>query len=163
MSSRKHPLPSFLQNIVSSEAYERWLERKAQAHVKRDRKRERSGVTGAAYRDAIHEAVSRSNGLDAYTGEQLAWHLISQYDNDRSKEGRHHYKAGFALLPTVDHVEASADSASFHICAWRTNDAKNDLSVPAFIELCVRVLKHAGYQLNEPANPSFNGTPSGAR
>jgi hypothetical protein len=120
------------------------------AHVKRDRKRGLSTVGGALYRDAIHGAVLRSQGVDAYTGEALDWHLISQYNNDDSKEGRHHYKAGFALLPTVDHVEASSSSASFLICAWRTNDAKNDLSQAGFIDLCKKVIIHAGYRVEGP-------------
>jgi len=147
MAERKHLLPAFLHGRVEPHAYERWLKRKAAAHVKRDRKRQHAGVTGAAYRSAIHQAVTISGGRDAYTGEELDWHLISQYDNDESQSGRHHYKAGFALLPTVDHIEASSSAAAFQICAWRTNDAKNDLSVEAFLQLCARVLKHAGYRV----------------
>jgi hypothetical protein len=135
--------PDFLQGVVSDDAYFRWLKHKADAHVKRDRKRGRTNVTGATYRDAIHAAVLASNGTDAYTGEPLDWHLISRYDNDESQSGRHQYKASFALLPTVDHVEASADEAAFKICAWRTNDAKHDLSIADFIELCRRVVEHA--------------------
>jgi hypothetical protein len=52
--------------------------------------------------------------------------------------------------PTVDHVEASASAASFKICAWRTNDAKNDLTVEGFLALCARVLAHAGYRVEPP-------------
>ncbi|AHI79220.1 hypothetical protein BTRA_3400 [Burkholderia thailandensis USAMRU Malaysia  len=104
-----------------------------------------SGVMGALYRDAIHAAVLASNGRDEYTGEVLDWTLISKYANADSQKGRHHYKARFALLPTVDHVDASINSASFKICAWRTNDAKNDMSVDVFLGLCERVLIHAGY------------------
>lgn len=141
---RKYQLPDFLQGCITAETYERWLRRKAAAHVKRDRARVRSGVTGESYRVAIHKAVLQSGGRDAYTGEELDWHLVSQYDNEESKKGRHHYKAKFALLPTVDHIETSSDEATFHICAWRTNDAKNDLSIEEFLKLCERVLKHAG-------------------
>ena len=147
MPEKKHLLPTFLDGIVSPETYDQWLYRKAKAHVKRDRQRGHLNVTGSMYRAAIHEAVVRSAGRDAYTGEKLDWHLISTYDNEQSKEGKHHYKASFALLPTVDHIEASSSSATFHICAWRTNDAKNDLSTEAFLDLCAKVLKHAGYQV----------------
>ena len=118
--------------------------------MRRDRKRSMSDAAGASYRNAIHVAVLASGGRDDYTGEELHWHLISQYKNAESQEGRHHYKAGFALLPTVDHVDASASSAAFKICAWRTNDAKNDLSVSAFVSLCARVLAHAGYVIEPP-------------
>jgi hypothetical protein len=138
-------MPPFLDGITTPEAYERWLGRKANSHVKRDRGRGRTGdwVTRALYKESIHAAVVLSAGLDAYTGEPLHWHLISKYDNDESKLGRHEYKARFALLPSVDHLDAGASEASFRICAWRTNDAKNDLSADAFIELCQRVVAHA--------------------
>ena len=96
----KRSFPAFLDGTVSQESYERWLLRKAAVHVKRDRKRGHT-CAGAAYRNAIHEAVVLSGGNDAYTGEKLDWSLISTYDNDASKTGRHAYKAGFALLPTV--------------------------------------------------------------
>lgn len=148
MPTLKYALPPFLERHgVDRTGYERWLRRKAAAHLKRDRKRHDPRITGAAYRAAIHEAVIRSGGRDAYTGEELHWHLISQYKNEEAKAGRHGYKASFGLLPTVDHLEASSLSASFRICAWRTNDAKHDLSVEAFVELCGQVLKHAGYRV----------------
>ena len=145
----KHTLPPFLKSVVTPEAYERWLSRKAAAHVKRDRKRGHS-CAGAAYKEAIHAAVLVSGGRDAYTGEELRWDLISTYKNEDSQKGRHAYKAGFALLPTVDHVSSSSTEASFRICSWRANDAKNDLSVDDFMELCRKVLVHAGYQVGAP-------------
>ncbi|MFG6490525.1 hypothetical protein ACG04R_27930 [Roseateles sp. BYS78W] len=138
-------MPTFLESVVTPEAYERWLNRKAMAHVKRDRGRGHSTdtATRALYKEAIHAAVVLSGGRDAYTGEQLDWHLISTYDNDESKLGRHQYKARFAMLPSVDHLDAGATEASFRICAWRTNDAKNDLSIEAFVALCRQVVAHA--------------------
>ncbi len=142
---KKYALPPFLSGIVSQETYERWLRRKAQAHVRRDRKRGNSTAVGESYRDAIHSAIVDSAGLDAYTGEALDWNLISQYDNDESKENGRHYKRGFALLPTVDHVGDGMGVADFKICGWRTNDAKNDLEVSEFLSVCAAVLKHHGY------------------
>jgi hypothetical protein len=141
-------MPDFLAPDVKPELYERWLTRKAMAHVVRDRKRNRT-CSVALYKEAIHAAVLNSKGKDAYTGEQLNWSLIGKYNNEESKKGRHGYKAGFALLPTVDHLSAEATEASFRICSWRTNDAKNDLSLEAFIELCQKVLKYAGYQVRK--------------
>lgn len=146
---RKHTLPPFLAGKVTAEAYERWLNRKALAHVKRDRLRGRP-CTRTAYKEAIHAAVLGSDGNDHYTGEPLDWSLISTYTNEDSQAGRHAYKLGFALLPTVDHLSASATEASFKICAWRTNDAKHDLSVPDFVALCRRVLEHQGYTVTPP-------------
>jgi hypothetical protein len=92
----KRAMPPFLTGQVLPEAYSRWLARKATAHVRRDRARGRPASV-AQYKDAIHEAVLVSRGCDAYTGEVLDWHLVSTYDNDESRKGRHSYKAKFAL------------------------------------------------------------------
>ncbi len=127
---------------IDAATYRRWLHRKAIAHVRRDRARDRPW-TRVQYRQAIHDAVLASGGRDAYTGEVLDWSLISTYCNDASATGRHAYKRTFALLPTVDHVEADSPTSGFRICSWRTNDAKNDLSPDAFIALCRRVIAHA--------------------
>lgn len=121
MSARKNSLPPFLEGQVEPAVYERWLARKAAAYLKRDRKRGYIGITGAMYRAAIHEAVLESQGRDIYTGEELDWSLLSQYNNEDSESGKHGYKAGFALLPTVDHIDSSVSKSGFCICAWRTN------------------------------------------
>jgi hypothetical protein len=145
---RKHSTPDFLDGIVSPDAYEKWLERKTAVHLKRDKNRDRP-ATRPLYKDAIHAAVLQSDGLDCYTGETLNWHLISTYRNEASKAGRHGYKSGFALLPTVDHIDSGATESSFRICGWRTNDAKNDLTPEQFISLCVSVLTHAGFSVSK--------------
>jgi hypothetical protein len=137
---RLFELPPFLEDTVSREAYVRWLQRKAAAHLKRDRKRGNRSASASAYKRAIHNAVCVSGGRDSYTGEKLDWHLISTYRNDESKQGRREYKAKFGLLPTVDHVGDGTGPADFKICAWRTNDAKGDLSLDEFVALCERVL-----------------------
>ena len=142
---KRRALPQFLIGRVDPLVYERWLGRKAAAHLKRDRKRGYEDVSGASYRDAIHQAVIESDGRDCYTGEALDWRLLSKYNNDESTAGRHAYKAGFALIPTVDHVESARVNSGFSICGWRTNDAKNDLSHQAFVELCILVIKKAGF------------------
>ena len=116
---KKYILPPFLSDKTNQDVYERWLRRKAQAHVRRDRKRGNNSAIGESYREAIHSAVIDSAGHDAYTGEVLDWSLISQYDNDESKENGRHYKRGFALLPTVDHVGDGMGAANFKICGWR--------------------------------------------
>jgi hypothetical protein len=144
---RKLALPAFLADQVGQKAYEQWIKRKADAHVNRDRKRGHASATKAGYREAIHRAVVASGGRDAYTGEVLDWRLISQYDNKESKLGRHSYKARFALLPTVDHIEAASTEAAFCICSWRTNDAKNDLTKQAFLDLCLLVARQAGFSV----------------
>jgi hypothetical protein len=138
---KKFACPEFLPAVVTQEAYERWLHRKAQAHVRRDRGRKNTTATVASYKAAIHQAVCASLGSDAYTNETLAWNLLSTYDNDKSKKQGRAYKAHFALLPTVDHIGDGTGPADFKICAWRTNDAKNDLPLGKFVELCRKVVE----------------------
>ena len=91
---RKHTIPAFLEGTVVPDAYERWLQWKAAAHVKRDRGRGRS-ATRPLYKEAIHDAVMLSEGRDCYTGEQLDWRLISTYRNEESKAGRNGHFARF--------------------------------------------------------------------
>jgi len=140
---RKYQLTNDLASLVEQEVYERWLHRKALAHVKRDRARGNTSATTEAYKIAIHKAVCASGGRDAYTNEELDWSLLSQYDNEQSKKHGRYYKKQFSLLPSVDHVGDGTGEADFKICAWRTNDAKNDLPYSEFLELCEKVVKAA--------------------
>ena len=151
MPSKRHTLPEFLVGRVDPLIYERWLARKAAAHLKRDRKRGYEGISGATYRDEIHKAVVESDGRDFYTGEELDWGLLSKYNNEESIAGQHGYKAGFALLPTIDHIEPASMNSGFRICGWRTNDSEHDLSYQAFVELCVLVVKKAGLNVTGAA------------
>lgn len=141
--SAKFSMPIFLRKHgIDQNAYLKWLTRKAAAHVKRDRKRSLHEITGSDYRLLIHEAVCQSDGCDYYTGEHLHWDKIGTYSNEHSREGRSIYKAGFALLPTADHVLMEDGRYKFVICAWRTNDAKNDLSHADFVKVCRLVVVH---------------------
>jgi hypothetical protein len=136
----KYIPPEFVTTRVSAAEYRRrWLDRKAQAHCQRDRGRGNLAVTKSSYKQAVHAAVLRSSGRDAYTGEDLDWHLISQSDNDLSKAGGRSFKASFARLSTVDHVGDGLGEADFQICEWAVNDAKSDSSIEVFVELCQRV------------------------
>jgi hypothetical protein len=141
----KYKLPDFLSNIsgLEQDIYEKWLHGRAAAHVKRDKKKGNTRATIAAYKDAIHLAVIHSAACDYYTGESLEWSRLGKYSNEESKANGRHYKARFALLPSVDHVADGLGAADFKICAWRTNDAKNDLPHKEFVELCRRVVKHS--------------------
>lgn len=139
---KRYALPACLSGKTDQAAYERWLRRKAAACLKRDRTRCDWEISGEEYRLLIHNAVIRSDAVDHYMGEELRWDLISRYSNEDSKAGRSKYKAQFALLPTVDHVPGADDRYDFVICAWRTNDAKNDLTHDEFVGLCRRVIAH---------------------
>lgn len=139
---RKYQLPDFLASKATQASYEKWLHGRAVAHVKRDKKRGNKSTGNEAYKMAIHRAVIHCGGHDHYTGEALDWSLLSQYSNEESKAQGRRYKAKFALLPSVDHVGDGLGEADFKICAWRTNDAKNDLSHDDFVALCRRVVSH---------------------
>lgn len=140
---RKYELPKFLEGKISQEHYEDWLHKKAKSHVRRDRERGNHEATIEKYKIAIHKAVLECKGNDVYTGEELEWHLLSEYDNNESREQGRQYKKKFALLPTADHVGDGTGEADFKICSWRTNDAKNDLSYQEFVDLCKKVIKIA--------------------
>jgi len=151
---KKYQLPSFLEGVVTQAHYERWLHRKAMAHIKRDRKRQDKVATNEEYKVAIHRAVEESQGKDAYTDEPLDWTLISTYDNEESKAHKAQYKKRFALLPSVDHVGNETGPTEFKICGWRTNDAKNDLYYQEFVDLCRKVIDAANKRLHRIADKS---------
>lgn len=131
------------KNKCEQKPYVRWLQRKAVAHVKRDRGRfELNSCTVAGYKAAIHKAVTDGGDRDYYTGEVLDWRLISTYRNAASLEGKTKYKKSFALLPTVDHTVDEHGNLKFVICSWRMNDMKNDMSDAELYEMCERVLCH---------------------
>lgn len=142
MLKKKYKLPEGFPKVDQSD-YERWLQRKAQSLVKRDRQwlKEQNSekkLVIKVYKKAIHKAVCECKGVDAYTGEKLRWDLLSKWDNSRAEKEKENYKKKFVLLPVIDHAKKFG-VANFKICSWRTNDAKNDLPLPEFIELCKKV------------------------
>ena len=143
--ARKYELPSFLSSTfpdLSQPAFEKWLRGRAVAHRTRDRRRGNVSATVEGYKRAIYAAVLHSEGNDHYTGEPLRWDLIGKYSNIESKMHKRVYKRTLALLPSVDHVGDGLGEAEFNVCAWRTNDAKSDLSFPDFLALCRSVVEH---------------------
>lgn len=142
--ARRYELPGFLAGVQTREAYVRWLRRKAQAHILRDRKRWRRNFRITDYVQSVHAAVLASGGRDFYTGEKLDWSLVSRWDNSKGQDGKGTYKRRFALLPTVDHVDPASRTPDFVICAWRTNDCKNDLSYAELRAFCQKLLRHRG-------------------
>jgi hypothetical protein len=141
---RKYQIPDFLSSTtVTQVSYEKWLRGRAAAHIKRDRKRGNTTARNEAYKMAIHHAVEQCGGYDHYTGERLDWSLLCKYSNEESKAQGRRYKATLALLPSVDHLGDGRGEADFKICAWRTNDAKNDLTHDEFVVLCRRVVSHS--------------------
>ena len=141
MAKLIYAVPECIKAECDQKRYKRWLQRKAAAHVKRDRKRQMV-CTITQYKAAIHAAVCVSEGKDFYTGEQLAWSLLSTWDNESAKSGRAKYKKSLALLPTLDHSTDEKGEPKFVICSWYVNDVKSDLTPAEFIRLCERVLEY---------------------
>jgi hypothetical protein len=140
---RKYELPEFLVGVVTQVKYDRWLQRKATAHVRRDRKRGNLRAKIADYKIAIHNAVILSEGLDSYTNEKLDWTLLSKWNNEEAKDRGRDHKKEFYSLPSVDHVGDGRGKPEFKICGMLTNDVKSDLSHEQLLGLCERLLKAA--------------------
>ncbi len=138
---KKYQLPTFLEKLLDQKSYEKWLQRKSQTHYRRDKRRGNETATGAEYKMAIHQAVIKCDGKDAYTQEALDWQLLSKYDNKKSQEQGRKYKKQFSLLPSVDHVGDGTGKADFKICSWRTNDSKSDMSMEEYVKLCKRIVE----------------------
>ena len=136
------PLPSALKGKCSQEDYSYWIATKAATHSHRDKKRGNKKVNAKQYKEAIHKAVCDGGDRDAYTGKPLKWNQILTYDNAESKKQGRKYKKKFGDLPTVDRVGDGMGAPRFRICAWRTNDCKNDLSLKELIKFCEEVLAH---------------------
>ena len=99
--------PAWLPEIAAR-IYPGWVQRKAVTLCKRDQKRGGSSNV-QEYRIAIHNAVVASVGLDHWTGEQLAWHLIGNCDNDSKDDMTPEELVEFCrrVLPHADAKRAS--------------------------------------------------------
>ena len=98
---KKYQFPECLNGQCYPLEFDRWLERKTRAHLKRDRQRGNTNATRESYKTAIYEAVVRSKGIDACTGKKMRWDLISKYDNDEAKAKGKEYKKEFGDLPRL--------------------------------------------------------------
>ena len=156
---KKYHFPDCLRGQCEPDDFDHWLERKARALLKRDRKRGNSTASREIYKVAIHGAILRSRGRDEYTGQPLDWSLISKYDNDDSKKHGREYKKRFGNLPTVDHIDEGLGVPDFAICSWRVNDSKNDLTIEEFVQLCKQVIRH---QEGQPSPSPYSSPAAGS-
>ena len=134
------PAPDWIPD-VAKHTYPGWVQRKAVTLCKRDQKRGGSGNV-QQYRLAIHAAVVASQGHDHWTGEWLDWDLIGTYDNREAATGKGEHKKQYAMLPTIDH-RSNRPEPDFVICAWRTNDAKHDMTPQELLAFFTAVLHHS--------------------
>ena len=117
------------------------LQRIAVSLSKRDQKR---GSTGKVqqYRLTIHQEVMAPEGREHWTGEWLDWDLINTYDNGEAAASKGEHKRQYAMLPTIDH-HSNRPEPDFVICAWRTNDAKHDMTPEELLTFCRAVIAHS--------------------
>jgi len=139
----KYEVPSFITNKEAVDNYKKWLDNAATRHYKRDYYLHKQNVSRSQYKEVIHKAVIDSEGLDYYTGKKLDWSKINTWNNADAKKIRG-YKREFKNLPTVEHIfrENIEKNLEFAICGWAINDAKNDLTIEEFIELCNDVITY---------------------
>ena len=139
----KYRLPDCLrEQRVDEAAFVRWLHRKAQAHVNRDRKRGIKNVSVAGFKESILRAVIEAGGRDYYTGLALDWHRISTWNNDDAAKNSAVYKREFWNLPTVDHDFTDPARTVFRLCSWRLNDAKGDQTIDELLALADWIRRH---------------------
>ena len=139
----KYELPQFLESTdLKRGEYAHWLHRKAQSHARRDGRRWGKKISASEYKQAIHEAVLGSDGLDFYTREPLEWSRIGKckYNNDEAEQGGIEYRKKLARLPTVDHEDPEADEPVLRICGMQTNDCKSNLNLEEFKDFCRKFL-----------------------
>ena len=134
--SSRH-VPDIVRNLgIGCQRYVEWLERQAQNCRTRDSKGARRPID--EYREAIHKAVLKSNGVDYYTGEPLEWNRLN---HDKPMGGGQHNHRIRGRYPSVDHYHG-VDRLQYRICAGSVNHAKGALSHQQFVTLCRKVAQH---------------------
>ena len=142
---RKYEIPEFISAFeINQKDYTRWLENKARTHYNRDKKyfgeKFNSKIKPKEYKLAIHNAVIKSDGKCFYTDEKLAWNKINKFGSLIENNKRDYDKRKYELLPTLEHIDRSVHSLNFAIVSWKVNDAKNNLNIEEFLELCKLVI-----------------------
>ena len=134
------PSPDWIPG-TTKHIYPGWVQRKAVTLCKRDQKRGGNGNV-QHYRLAIHQAVVASEGRDHWTGEWLAWDLIGTYDPREAAVDKGEHRKQFAMLPTIAQ-RCAEPGAEFVVCAWRTNDAKHDMTPEELLAFCTAIVHHS--------------------
>ena len=134
--SARHVPDSVRQKGIGCARYGDWLERQSQNCRKRDSTDQRKPIE--EYREAIHQAVIKSKGLDYYTGQPLEWNRLN-HDKPEGGGQRNHRITG--RYPSIDHYRG-INQLDYRICAGSVNHAKGALDHQQFVELCRHVVEH---------------------
>lgn len=134
------PAPDWIP-AAARQLYPGWVQRKAVTLCKRDQKRGGSGNV-QQYRLAIHQAVLASEGRDHWSGELLHWELIGTYDPREAAADNGGHRKKYALLPTLAH-RCGEPGVDLVVCAWRTHDAKHDMTAEELLAFCTAIVNHS--------------------
>lgn len=97
-----------------------------------------------SYFEAVYEALKDCGGKDCYTGEKLNWEITLSQKPDVSEIEKRQNRV------TFDHKNGrNLKKLEFAVCAGKTNDAKNDLPIEKFVELCIKLLTNNGYTVSK--------------
>ena len=143
----KYFLPDFLVGRIPLVDYRKWLFGRGEQLFLKDRKRQKPcaiGRNSAFYSALIHAAVNRSGQTDPFTGQPLAWELVGTWDSSSSAVHDPAVMKKFALLPSVDHIDPSADTLQFEICSFEINKCKSSLNPAEFVAQCRRIVEFRG-------------------
>jgi hypothetical protein len=91
----------------------------------------------------LHGLELRSPSAFPYSALDRLW-LLRQ-DRRGLRLNRRQGRCVCPVMAAPDRQQLHHECAA--LGAWRTNDAKNDLSCDDFIDLCVSVLRHAGHNV----------------
>ena len=60
-------------------------------------------------------------------------------------------------MPTLEHIDRSVHNLNFAIVSWKVNDAKNNLNIEEFLELCKLVISKENNIITKTAPYFHNG------
>lgn len=152
----KYPLPPILNGVCDAKTYHKWLECKADALQKRDRRLGRACAakcSQAVYKEKLHAAMAACDGTDPYTGDRLRLDLMGKWNENanrpvltrrRARSGKAATTCGammkeFFLLPVADHIDPDSEELAFEICSWIVNEGKSRQTPEEYVALCEKV------------------------
>lgn len=142
-----HPIkaPRFInQRGITDDAYRAWLSEQGKNIWKREGRLDKRGFPDkASLVAALHAAVLRSGGKDAYTGMPIDWRFLRNdwVDANKGNANNRHLMTLRRGMPVFDHVRGLGGN-KYALCRRITNHAKSFMSPAQFVQLCREVVRH---------------------
>ena len=134
--------PDWLLATITAGQYKKWILKRAKELHSHDRDVGRPYalvLKVSDYCKLLDDAVHNGGRFDPFTGDELQWRLIGQWDVTHTVDPDGSYYRKFALAPAVDHVDPEAPELKFEICSNQVNLCKSYLSPDDFVALCRRI------------------------